>query len=91
MLTLSRLPSLSRVGRAIAANTLAATLEGFESNAPVGVGLAMMTIVGQCVGAGRFPEAKKHLKTTGGNSATTRFIRFSFFVEVASSNPQIVK
>jgi len=48
---------------AIAANTLAATLEGFESNAPVGVGLAMMTIVGQCVGAGRFPEAKKHLKT----------------------------
>lgn len=47
---------------AIAANTLAATLEGFESNAPAGIGLAMMTIVGQCVGARRFGEAKKHLK-----------------------------
>lgn len=46
---------------AIAANAMTAVLEGMISNAPIGVGLAMMTVVGQCMGAGRQEEAKKHI------------------------------
>lgn len=46
---------------AIAANAMAAVMEGFISNAPIGIGLGMMTVVGQCMGAGRREEAKKHI------------------------------
>lgn len=46
---------------AIAAQAMAAILEMLASNAAVGIGLGMMTIVGQCMGAGRPDEAKKYI------------------------------
>lgn len=46
---------------AIAAQAMTAILEMLASNAAVGIGLGMMTIVGQCMGAGRQDEAKKYI------------------------------
>lgn len=46
---------------AIAAQAMAAILEMLASNAAIGIGLGMMTIVGQCMGAGRPDEAKKYI------------------------------
>lgn len=46
---------------AIAAQAMAAILEMMASNAAVGIGLGMMTIVGQCIGAGKTDEAKKYI------------------------------
>lgn len=46
---------------AIAAQAMAAILEMLASNAAVGIGLGMMTIVGQCMGAGRPEEAKRYI------------------------------
>ncbi len=55
--------SVSTLGTtAIAAQAMTATLEMMCSNAPMGVGLGMMTIVGQCIGAGRVDEARKYIK-----------------------------
>lgn len=51
---------------AIAAQAMTATLEGFSSMAGIGIGLGMVTVVGQCIGAGRRDEAKRYiLKLTG--------------------------
>ena len=47
---------------AIAAQAMTATLEGFSSYASIGIGLGMMTIVGQCIGAGRIDEARRYTK-----------------------------
>lgn len=46
---------------AIAAQAMTAVLEGFSSMAGVGIGLGMVTIVGQCIGAGRKDEAKRYI------------------------------
>ncbi|HIU33733.1 MAG TPA: MATE family efflux transporter [Candidatus Pullichristensenella excrementigallinarum] len=46
---------------AIAAQAMTSALEGVTSNAPVGVGLGMMTVAGQCMGAGKVEEAKKSI------------------------------
>lgn len=46
---------------AIAAQAMASILELLASNAAVGIGLGMMTIVGQCMGGGRPDEAKKYI------------------------------
>lgn len=46
---------------AIAAQAMAAILEQLASNAAVGIGLGMMTIVGQCMGAGKPEEARKNI------------------------------
>jgi len=57
---------------AIAAQAMANTLESLNSNAQIGIGLGMMTIVGQCMGAGRVDEARKNiLRLTGYSYVTT--------------------
>ena len=43
----------------IAANAMMATLEQFCCNAAIGIGLGLMTVVGQYIGAGYKEEAKK--------------------------------
>ncbi|MDD3206774.1 MAG: MATE family efflux transporter [Lachnospiraceae bacterium] len=45
---------------AIAAQALVAMLEEFSSMASIGICLGLVTIVGQCVGAGRVEEAKSY-------------------------------
>lgn len=45
----------------IAAQAMTAMLEQLSSFASIGIGLGMMTIVGQCLGAGRFEEAKRYV------------------------------
>lgn len=47
---------------AIAANAMAAMVETMVGNATVGVGLGLMTVVGQCMGAGRVEEARNYIK-----------------------------
>ena len=56
---------------AIAAQAMANTLESLNSNAQIGIGLGMMTIVGQCMGAGRKDEAAKYIKRLTGYSYVT--------------------
>ncbi len=46
----------------IAAQAMTSTLEMMTSNASIGVGLAMVTIVGQCVGAWKLDEAKHYIR-----------------------------
>ena len=51
---------------AIAANAVAGNIAGIPLIPGNAVGLAMITVVGQCVGAQNYPEAKKYtLKLTG--------------------------
>ena len=47
---------------AIAANAMTSVLESFSSQASIGIGLGMMTVVGQCIGAGKDEEAAKYIK-----------------------------
>lgn len=55
--------SVSTLGTtAIAAQAMTSTLELVSSQAPIGIGLGMMTIVGQCMGAGRPEEARQNIK-----------------------------
>ena len=55
--------TISTMGTAaIAANAMAAQLENFVSHAPIAMGLGMMTVVGQCIGAGRQDEAIRYTK-----------------------------
>ena len=55
--------SVSTLGTtAIAAQAMTSTLELVSSQAPIGLGLGMMTIVGQCMGAGRPEEARQNIK-----------------------------
>lgn len=46
---------------AIAAQAMTAVLEGFSSMAGIGIGLGMVTVVGQCIGAGRKDEARRYI------------------------------
>lgn len=46
---------------AIAAQAMTSTLENVISFAQFGIGLGLMTIAGQCIGAGRREEAKQHI------------------------------
>ncbi len=48
--------------QAIAANAITATLESLSCQAAQGIGLAMMTVVGQCMGAGEKEQAAKYIK-----------------------------
>ena len=60
---------------AIAAHAMVCALEGFMSHAQVGIGLGLMTIVGQCMGAGRVDEAKKYiLRLTGYSQIATMVV-----------------
>jgi len=56
---------------AIAAQAMTNVLESLNSNAQIGIGLGMMTIVGQCMGAGRVDEAGKYIKRLTGYSYVT--------------------
>ena len=47
---------------AIAAHAIASMMESIPSNAPLGIGLGMTTIVGQCIGAGKPEEARKSIR-----------------------------
>lgn len=47
---------------AIAAQAMTATLEGLSSRAAEGIGIGLMTIVGQCIGAGLRDEAKQSIR-----------------------------
>ena len=47
---------------AIAANAMTSVLESFSSQASIGIGLGMMTVVGQAIGAGRDDEAARYIK-----------------------------
>lgn len=46
---------------AIAANAMQTILESFNSMAAIGIGLGTITIVGQCMGAGRPDEARRYI------------------------------
>lgn len=46
----------------IAANAMVISLENFSCQAAIGIGLGMMTIVGQCIGAGDSDGAAKYIK-----------------------------
>ena len=59
---------------AIAAQAMTNVLEGLNSHAQVGIGLGMMTIVGQCMGAGRVDEAGKYIKRLTAYSYVTTAI-----------------
>lgn len=55
--------SVSTLGTAaIAANALTSVLEGFSSQAPIGIGIGLMTLTGQAIGAGDNELAKKYIK-----------------------------
>ena len=54
--------SVSTLGTtAIAANAMASLLESLSGVVGIGIGIGMMTIVGQCLGAGRTEEAKYYI------------------------------
>ena len=64
--------SVSTLGTtAIAAQAMTSTLEIVTSEAPMGIGLGMMTLVGQCMGAGRVDEAKRNIKRLTAYAAAT--------------------
>lgn len=46
----------------IAAQAMTAVLEQLTSNAAIGIGLGMVTVVGRCIGAGHMEEARQNIK-----------------------------
>ena len=65
--------SVSLLGKiSIAAHAMTTSLESLTGVGQIGVGLAMMTVVGQCMGAGRPQEARRHIvRMTGFAEAMT--------------------
>ena len=59
---------------AIAAQAMTAVMESFASHAQVGIELGLMTIVGQCMGAGRVDEAKRYIRKLTGYSEIATII-----------------
>jgi putative MATE family efflux protein len=49
-------------GVAIAANAVASNLSGFQTIPGSAVGLALITVVGRCAGAGEYGQAKQYVK-----------------------------
>ena len=47
---------------AIASNAIISVLEMFTSMPSMAIGLGLITVAGQCIGAGRLDEAKKYIK-----------------------------
>ena len=48
---------------AIAAQAMTNIMENFNGIAGIGIGIGMMTVVGQCLGAGRPDEARYYIKS----------------------------
>ena len=46
---------------AIAAQAMASILEGLNGMCGIGIGIGLMTVIGQCIGAGRYEEAKYYI------------------------------
>lgn len=59
---------------AIAAQAMTAILELLASNPQLGIGLGMMTIVGQLIGAGRMDEARQNIKRLTGYAEITTIL-----------------
>lgn len=59
---------------AIAANAITSVLELFTSMPSLGIGLGLVTVVGQCMGAGRLSEAKYYIKKLSLWSFLTLFV-----------------
>ena len=59
---------------AIAANAMIAVLELFTSMPSMGIGLGLVTVVGQCMGAGKLEEAKHYIKKLTLWSFVTLFV-----------------
>lgn len=78
--------SVSTLGTtAIAAQAMTIIMEGLSGMGGVGVGIAMMTVVGQCIGAGRKEEAKYYIvKLTGIGEIV---VAASCFIVFAMSRP----
>ncbi len=60
----------------IAANAMVSTLESLSCQAAIGIGLGMMTLVGQCIGAGDENLAVEYIK---------KLTKFGFFALLVSS------
>ncbi|WP_434310003.1 MATE family efflux transporter [Hominifimenecus sp. rT4P-3] len=59
--------TLSTLGTtALAAQAMTQALEYVSSTAALGIGLALVTVVGQCIGAGRMEEAEFYIKKLTG-------------------------
>lgn len=72
--------SISLLGTtAIAGHAMAASVELLTSNAQMGIGYGMMTIIGQCIGAGRVDEAKKYIKQLTGYAEILTIIISAIF------------
>lgn len=64
--------SVSTLGTtAIAAQAMTCMMEQLISEAPIGIGLGMMTVVGQCMGANRPDEARKYIWRLSGYAEIT--------------------
>jgi putative MATE family efflux protein len=59
---------------AIAAQAMTAVLELLASNPQLGIGLGMMTIVGQLIGAGQLEEARRNIKRLTGYAEVTTIL-----------------
>ena len=73
--------SVSTLGTAaIAANALTSVRESFSSQAPIGIGIALMTLAGQAYGAGNYKLAEKYIKK----------LTFFSFIAVAISSVIVI-
>lgn len=64
---------------AIAGHAMAASVELLTSNAQMGIGYGMMTIVGQCIGAGRVDEARTYIRKLAGYAEIVTIIVSAIF------------
>ena len=65
---------------AIAAQAMTSTLELVSSQPPIGIGLGMMTIVGQCIGAGRTEEARGNIRKL---NVYSEYVMIAFCILIA--------
>ncbi|MDU6262886.1 MAG: MATE family efflux transporter [Anaerocolumna aminovalerica] len=74
---------------AISANAVAGNLANFQSITGSSIGLAMITVIGQCVGANNFEEAKNYTKKLMKATYTAMFFLNIGFILLATTMLQI--
>ncbi len=74
---------------AISANAVAGNLANFQSITGSSIGLAMITVIGQCVGANNFEEAKNYTKKLMKATYTAMFFLNIGFILLATPMLQI--